>query len=264
MQWFVAYAAAGAVVGYLAGLLGIGGGMTIVPVLAALFALQSLSAEYNVHLALATAMGFAFFTSIVSAREHHKHAAVDWAIARRMAPGMVVGSLAATLATGWISQRALALTFAAIVYAAAVQMWLGRKPSAERGLPGPAPLFAIGATIGVISGLVSAGGTFLAMPVLLYCGVPMHRAIGTGAAMVVPVTLVGTIGYVIAGSAVAGLPAHTLGFVLWPALLALVAGSLITAPMGARAAHRLPVATLKRIFAVLLFALATKMLVTYW
>ncbi|MBL8522633.1 MAG: sulfite exporter TauE/SafE family protein, partial [Betaproteobacteria bacterium] len=112
--------------------------------------------------------------------------------------------------------------------------------------------------------LVSAGGTFLIMPVMLYCGVAMHTAIGTGAAIGIPVTVIGTLGYIAAGWRVADLPEYHLGFVFLPALAALVAGSIFTAPMGARLAHKLPVATLKRIFALLMYVLATKMVVSYW
>jgi uncharacterized membrane protein YfcA len=143
-------------------------------------------------------------------------------------------------------------------------MLLGRKPPATRRLPGTAARFGVGVAIGVISGLVSAGGTFLSVPFMLFCGVAMHTAIGTGAALGIPVAIVGTLGYVASGVAAGHLPAYSLGFVYLPALAALVAGSVATAPFGARAAHRLPVATLRRLFAVLLFVLATRMLATYW
>ncbi len=264
MIWLTTYAMTGALVGFLAGLLGIGGGMTLVPILAALFTAQALTADHNVHMALATAMASAAFTSSASVREHHRHGAVDWSVVKRMAPGMMSGSLLSTFASGWISQRSLAISFAVIVFVAAMQMLLGKKPHASRTLPGGGVLFAIGLVIGVLSGLVSAGGTFLVMPVMLYCGIAMHTAIGTGAAIGIPVTLIGTLGYIAAGWRADDLPEYHLGFVFLPALVALVAGSIITAPMGARMAHRLPVTTLKRIFAVLMFLLATKMVVSYW
>ena len=264
MIWLFTYALTGALVGFLAGLLGIGGGMTLVPILAALFTAQSLTADHNVHLALATAMASAAFTSSASVREHHRHGAVDWTVVKRMVPGMMTGSLLSTFASGWISQRTLAMAFALIVYAAATQMLLAKKPHATRSLPAAAPLFLVGVFIGILSGLVSAGGTFLVMPVMLYCGIAMHNAIGTGAAIGIPVTLIGTFGYIAAGWHVNDLPELHLGFVFLPALVALVAGSIITAPMGARMAHRLPVVMLKRIFAVLMYLLATKMVVSYW
>jgi uncharacterized membrane protein YfcA len=264
MVWLTAYLLVGLFVGFLAGLLGIGGGMTLVPVLAALFAAQALAPEHTVHLALGTGMASVMFTSSASVREHHRHGAVDWSIVARMVPGMICGTLLSTVASGWISQRALALAFALIVYAGATQIMIGRKPAATRTLPGRVPLLGVGVIIGVIAGLVSAGGTFLTVPFMLFCGVAMHTAIGTGAAIGIPVAVVGTIGYIMSGLKIGGLPEWTLGFVYLPALAALVVGSVITAPFGARAAHRLPVQTLKRVFAVLLYVLATKMLVTYW
>lgn len=140
MVWFISYLLCGALVGFLAGLLGIGGGMTLVPILSALFAAQALAPAHSVHLALATGMASVIVTSSVSVREHHRHGAVDWSIVARMAPGMVSGSLLSTLAAGWLSQRSLALAFAVIVYFGAAQLLLGAKPRAARGLPGPAVL----------------------------------------------------------------------------------------------------------------------------
>ena len=263
MAWFAIYVAAGAFVGILAGLLGIGGGMTLVPVLAALFTAQHFAPDHIVHLALGTAMASIVFTSGASVREHWRLGGVDLAIVRRMAPGMVTGSLLSTLAAGWIAQRHLAIAVAVNVNAAATQMLLNRKPAAARPLPGPVPLFGAGLVIGTICGLVSAGGAFLTVPFMLFCGVAMTTAIGTGAAMGVPVALVGTLGFVFSGWRVAELPPLALGFVHLPALAGIVAGSMLTAPWGARLAHRLPVPTLRRIFAGLMYILATKMAWTY-
>jgi uncharacterized membrane protein YfcA len=264
MTWIAAYVLGGAVVGFLAGMLGIGGGMTLVPLLAAMFTAQGYTHDHIVHLALATAMAAAVFTSAAGAREHHKRRAVDWHIVKRMAPGMLIGTLVATIASGWVPQRQLALAFAVVVYAASAQMVLGKKPRAARTLPGSLPLFGVGALIGAAAGLVSAGGAFLSMPFMVFCGVPIITAIGTGAALSVPVALMGSIGYAAAGWNVAGLPPYSLGFIDLPALAALSCASVLTAPFGARLAHRMPIQTLRRIFALLLFVLATRMLVSYW
>ena len=263
IAWMLAYFATGAFVGFLAGLLGIGGGMTLVPVLAAMFTAQQLAPEHTVHLALGTGMASIMFTSSASVRTHHRLGAVDWSLVRRLGPAMVVGTLLATSLSGWVPQRALALAFAVIVYAGATQILLGRKPSAARSLPGTPALVAIGLLIGVVCGLVSAGGAFMTVPFMLFCGLAMTTAIGTGAALGVPVAVLGTVGYVLSGRQVPDLPPLALGFVHGPALLGIVAGSVLTAPFGARAAHRMPVATLRRIFAALLYVLATKMLWTY-
>jgi uncharacterized membrane protein YfcA len=261
--WMLAYVATGAFVGLLAGLLGIGGGMTLVPVLAAMFTAQQFAPDHTVHLALGTGMASIMFTSGASVRAHHGLGGVDWSLVRRMGPGMVIGTLLATGLSGWVPQHTLALAFAVIVYAGATQILLGRKPSVARMLPGAPALMLIGLLIGIVCGLVSAGGAFMTVPFMLLCGVEMTTAIGTGAALGLPVAVVGTLGYVISGRQVPGLPPLSLGFVDGPALLGLVCGSVLTAPLGARAAHRLPVATLRRIFAGLLYVLATKMLWTY-
>ena len=264
MIWFLAYAAAGAFVGLLAGLLGIGGGMTLVPILAALFEAEELAPGHGVHLALGTAMASAVVTASASVRAHHLLGSVDWRIAARLAPGMILGSMLSSLASGWIPQRHLALAFALIVYGGATQMLLGRRTVAAVAMPGRITTLLIGLAIGVVCGLVSAGGAFLTVPWMLLCGVPMLTAIGTGAAIAVPVVLIGTVGYVATGWHVQGLPPHAVGFVYLPALLALVLASMPMASAGARLAHRLPVVVLKRIFALLLYILATRMVVHYW
>ena len=261
--WMLGYLAAGAIVGFLAGLLGIGGGMTLVPVLATMFAAQHFAPTHTVHLALGTGMASILFTSTSSVRAHHRLGGVDWSLVRRIGPGMVAGTLLSSALSGWVPQRALALAFAAIVYAGATQILFGRKPAASRSLPDTWALLAVGLLIGVVAGLVSAGGAFMTVPFMLFCGVAMTTAIGTGAALGVPVAVVGTIGYVLSGSHVGALPPFSLGFVYAPALLAIVAASTFTAPIGARAAHRLPAVTLRRIYAGLLYTLATKMLWTY-
>jgi uncharacterized protein len=262
--WFLAYAAAGAFVGLLSGLLGIGGGMTLVPILAALFSAQSLGPGHEVHLALGTAMASAVVTVGASVRAHHLRGAVDWRIAMQLAPGLVLGSMLSSAASGMIAQRHLALAFALIVYGGATQMLLGRRTGAAVALPGRAATMVVGLAIGIICGLVSAGGAFLTVPWMLYCGVPMLTAIGTGAAIAVPVVFVGTIGYVISGWHAQSLPPFAVGFVYLPALLALVLASTPMTSAGAHLAHRLPVTVLKRIFAVLLYVLATRMAVHYW
>jgi uncharacterized membrane protein YfcA len=179
---------------------------------------------------------------------------------RRLAPGMVAGTLLSTLASGWVAQRSLALAFATIVYGGAVQLLLGKKPHAARTLPGPAGTIAVGVAIGIVCGLVSAGGAFLTVPFMLFCGVAMHTAIGTAAAVGIPVAVIGTLGFVISGWRVESLPAYSLGFVFLPALVALVVGSMLTARFGARLAHRLSPRLLKRLFAGLLFCVGLNFL----
>jgi uncharacterized protein len=264
MVWLLAYLVAGAFVGVLSGLLGVGGGMTLVPILSALFDAQSLAPRHAVHLALGTAMASAVVTASASVRAHHVRGAVDWKIASRLAPGMIAGSILSSLASGWVPQRALALAFALIVYFGATQMLLKRSDDRDVAMPGPAMTVAAGLAFGIVCGLVSAGGAFMTVPWMLHCGVPLLTAIGTGVAIGVPVLLAGTAGYVASGWNAGDLPPMSLGFVYLPAALALVVASMPMTSIGARLAHRLPAPVLKRIFAVVLFALATRMLLRYW
>jgi uncharacterized protein len=263
VTWLLAYAAAGAFVGLLAGLFGIGGGMTLVPILAALFEAQGLAPGHGVHLALGTAMASAVITASASVRAHHVRGAVDWRLASQLAPGMIAGSLLSSLGSGLVPQGRLAIAFAVIVYAGATQILIGRSTGAVASLPSRSATIAIGLLIGVVCGLVSAGGAFLTVPWMLYCGVPMVTAIGTAASIAVPVVFVGTVGYIVSGWSATDLPAHSVGFVFLPALAVLVLASSPMAFIGAHFAHRLPVKVLKRIFALLLYALATRMALHY-
>ena len=248
MTWKALYFPARPFVGVLGGLLGIGGGMTLVPVLTTMFTAQQFAPDHVVHLALGTGMASIVFTSSASVRAHHRLGGVDWSLVRRVGPAMVFGTLLSTALSAWVPQRALALAFSVIVYAGATQILLGRKPSAARTLPRTPALIAIGVVIGVICGLVSAGGAFLTVPFMLFCGVSITTAIGTGAALGVPVAVMGTLGYVFSGWSVAGLPPLSAGFVYGPALVGIVAGSVLTAPLGARTAHRLAVGFPRRGF----------------
>jgi len=264
VDWWWAYLAIGLAVGFLAGLLGIGGGMVMVPMLVFVFTAKGFPLEHIMHLALATALATIAFTSLSSVRAHHRHGGVDWAVARMMAPGILAGSLAAALAAGFIPTRPLAIFFAGFMFYAAAQMFVEIKPRAGRQLPGRAGLFAAGAGIGAISSVLAAGGAFLSIPFLAWCNLPLKRAIGTAAANGFPIAVAGTVGYVLQGSRVADLPQWSLGYVYLPALLLIVAASMPMAPLGARLAHRLPVKRLRMVFALMLFALGLRMLANLW
>lgn len=264
MQWWLAYLGVGLAVGFLAGLLGIGGGAVLVPALVFTFTAQSLAPEHVVHMALGTSMATIMFTSLSSMRAHHAHGAVDWGIARAMAPGILTGSFCAALVAGIIPKRPLALMFTGLVFYAATQILFDLRPKRSRELPGPAGLFAAGSVIGAVASLLAAGGAFMCIPFLAWCRVPLRRAIGTAAAVGLPIAVAGSLGYVIQGIRAGGLPPYSLGFVYLPAMVLVVATSMLAAPLGARIAHRLPVKRLRIIFALLLYVLATRMLVSLW
>jgi uncharacterized membrane protein YfcA len=264
MQWWLAYLAIGTAVGFFAGLLGIGGGAVMVPMLVLVFTAQGLPSGHILHIALGTAMAAIVFTSISSMRAHHAHGAVDWGIARAMAPGMLAGAFLAALAAGFIAKRPLGLLFTALVFYAATQILFDLRPRRSRELPRPPGLFAAGATIGAVASLLAAGGAFLCIPFLAWCSVPLRRAIGTASAVGLPIAAAGTLGYVLQGLRAEALPPLSLGFVYLPALALVVVTSMLAAPVGARLAHRLPVKRLRIVFALLLYALALRMLATLW
>jgi len=258
--YFLLYALAGAVAGVLAGLLGVGGGIVIVPVLSVLFAWQGMTPEYMMQLALGTSLASIMFTSVSSMRAHHRHGAVRWYVVRAIAPGIIVGTLAGSWLASVLSSGFLKIFFLCFLYYVSFQMFLNIKPMPSRELPGPKGMFGAGSFIGVISALVGIGGGTLSVPFMTWCNIPMHQSVGTSAAIGFPIALAGTIGYILGGMGKPGLPDATLGFIYIPAMVGLVVCSMLTAPTGAKIAHKLPVAKLKKVFAAFLFLMATRML----
>lgn len=259
LTFFAAYLALGLFAGVIAGLLGVGGGLVMVPFLTWAFLEQGFPAEYNIHLALGTSLAIIVLTSLSSVRAHHTHGAVRWEAVRRIAPGIVLGTLAGAFAAAHLSDRGLKWFFTAFMVYAATQMLLGFKPKPHRELPGWPGMTAAGGIIGLVSSWVGIGGGTLSVPFLTWCNVRFQEAIGTSAAIGFPIALSGTLGFALSGQGASGLPDYSVGFVYLPALLAVAAGSVLSAPWGAALTHRLPVARLKTIFAGLLYLLAVRM-----
>lgn len=262
IHWPFAYLALGACTGLLAGLFGIGGGGVMVPVLTLLFTAQNFPLEHRVHLALATSMAAIVPTALASLRAHHAHGAVLWPVVLRITPGVLLGTFAATFLASHISAKSLAVFFSCFMGAFSLQLFFDRKPKPSRQLPGLPGLSAVGVGIGGVSALVAIGGGTLTVPFLTWCNVRLPVAIGTSAAVGLPIALAGALGYAINGWHVAGKPDFTLGYIYWPAVLCIAAMSLVTAPLGARLAHRLPVKVLKQLFGILTLLLALQMLRT--
>ncbi len=258
--WWVVYLLMGLFVGFFAGLLGIGGGLILVTLMVYLFTLQGFPADRLLHLALGTSITSIVFTSVASLRAHHKHGAVRWDIVRTAVPGLVIGTLLGTVVADQLQSKYLAIFFVIFVYYSAFQMFANIKPKPSRQLPGTAGLTVVGICVGVVSSLVGVGGGVMTIPLMSLCNVQMRQAIGTSAALGLPISLAGTIGYVVTGLNKDHLPELSIGYVYLPALVGIVIGTLVTVPWGARMTQSLPVATLKRIFAVILFILASRML----
>ncbi len=251
--------------GFLAGLLGVGGGMVLVPCLVFILGKQGVSGDIAIKMAIATAMATILFTSLSSVLAHHRRGAVRWRIVRGLVPGIVGGGLLAGAgAFTAIKGQALGLFFAVFVGYSAWRMLKGaaRSASARQDVHGPLGLSAMGGVIGFISGLVGAGGGFLSVPYMTRCNVPIHQAIATSAALGFPIAVANVMGYVVGGWDLTAPVAGSWGYFYLPALVLIVLCSVCTAPLGARAAHSLNVAALKKVFALLLASLATYMLYT--
>ncbi|EGJ49859.1 sulfite exporter TauE/SafE family protein [Desulfocurvibacter africanus] len=261
MEWLV-YLGVGAGAGILAGLLGVGGGVVIVPALVFAFTGLGYPAEHIMHLALGTSLASIMFTSISSFRAHHKRGAVLWSVVKAITPGIIVGTYAGSYVASMLSTGFLKGFFVAFLYWVSIQMLLNIKPKPKRALPGTPGMFAAGSTIGVVSSLVGIGGGSLSVPFMTLCNIPMHTAVGTSAAIGFPIAVAGAVGYLVNGLSAQGLPPMSIGYISMPALIGVAGMSVLTAPLGAKLAHALPVDKLKKIFALLLIITATRMLVS--
>ena len=246
--------------GFLAGLLGIGGGMIMVPFLTILLSNKGVSADLAVKMAIATSMATIIFTSISSVRAHHKRGAVRWDLVKGLAPGIVLGSAIASVGVfAMLKGASLAIFFGLFVGFSATQMFLDKKPAPSRQMPGFGGQLAAGGVIGFLSGLVGAGGGFISVPFMAWCNIAIHNAVATSAALGFPIAVANVAGYVLSGLKVENLPSGAFGYIWVPALVVIAVCSVFTAPLGAKAAHNLPVKKLKRIFASILYLLAAYM-----
>ncbi len=260
MEWWIIYLLMGLFVGFFAGLLGIGGGLILVTLMVYLFTLQGFPADRLLHLALGTSITSIVFTSISSLRAHHKHGAVRWDILRTAVPGLVIGTLLGTVVADQLKSKYLAIFFVIFVYYSAVQMFANVKPKPTRQLPGKFGMTVVAVIVGIVSSLVGVGGGVMTIPLMSLCNVPMRQAIGTSAALGLPIAIAGAVGFIATGLGKDHLPALSLGYVYLPALVGIVIGTSGTVPWGAKMAHSMPVTRLKKIFALILFILATRML----
>ncbi len=247
--------------GFLAGLLGIGGGMIMVPFLTIIMSARGAEPDLAIKMAIATSMATIIFTSISSVRAHHQHGVVRWDIVKGLAPGIVGGSMVASLGVFALLKGSwLAILFGLFVTFAATQMFLDKDPKPARQMPQAGGKVAAGGVIGFLSGLVGAGGGFISVPFMGWCNVPIHNAVATSAALGFPIALANATGYVVSGWSVQGLPEGSFGYIWLPALGMIAVASVFTAPLGAKIAHTMDVKRLKRIFACVLYALAIYML----
>jgi len=258
-----AYLGIGALVGFFAGLLGIGGGIIIVYSLALMFVAHAdFPAQYIMHFAIGTSLAAIMAGAWSSFRTHHRHGAVDWPIVKTMTPGLLLGVLGGVAVARFVPTAFLKYFFLAFLGLMTIMMAFNIRPKPSRELPGTGGLWGWALFIGAVSSLFGGGAAAIGVPFFTWCNVSVHRAIGTVAAMGFPVAVAGTVGYAIAGWTVPDLPRWSLGFVYLPAFVGISATSMLVAPFGARLAHRLRGATLRRIFALFLIAMGVKLAVS--
>lgn len=245
------YLAAGALAGVMAGLLGIGGGFIIVPVMLFLLPLSGVSDAFLMHAAIGTSLATICVTSIVSFRAHHNRGSVDWPYVKLLAPGIVLGALLSGVVADFLSSSVLSLIFALGAVLMAIQIWLAKQPQVAPESPARYKVFITASAIGCGSGLVGIGGGSLVVPYLHYLGEKITRCVGTAAACGLPIAVAGTASYVVMGWD-ADMPELSLGYIYLPGFLGIIIASSLTAPFGVRLAHKLPADKLKKIFAVFL------------
>lgn len=257
---FLLFPLIGVLSGFLAGLFGIGGGLVIVPALNLLFSLFDLGVppESRMHFALGSSLAVIVFTALSSARAHHARGGVVWSAFRRLVPGIVAGGLAGAVIADALANRSLQVSFGILVIAIALYTILGYRPPGGRQLPGPVATFVVGSLIGTISALAGIGGGVMTVVFLLWADVPLRSAVGTAAACTLPAALSAAAGFALVGWGVPG-PGWSTGYILWPAVLGISLASILTAPLGARLAHTLPVGRLRKGFALLLVVMGIRM-----
>ncbi|MGN8158684.1 sulfite exporter TauE/SafE family protein [Salinisphaera sp. SWV1] len=266
LLWLAALAGAllatGLVAGLMAGLLGVGGGIVIVPVLYNLFAWLGIDSGVRMHVAVATSLATIIPTSIVSARAHYQHGSLDPGLLRSLAPGVVAGVFVGTALAGWVSGAVLTGVFAVVALIVARNMALRVSSAAlAEGLPGKPARWALGAVIGGFSSLMGIGGGTLSVPLLSLFDVPMRRAVGTAAAIGLIISVPGALGMVISGLGAPHRPPGSLGYVNLIGFALIVPVTVLMAPVGARLAHSVNPLRLRQVFALFLLLTSLRMFV---
>ncbi len=250
----------GLVAGVLGGMLGIGGGIVIVPALLMLFDARGLEPAIAAPLAVATSLGSIVFTSMAAAYAQIRRKAVEWTVVRRWALFLILGSTASGQVAVLFPAGALPVFIGAFLTLAALVMFADWRPAPHRAFPGTVPGAGIGFGAGLVSGLAGIGGGNVIVPTLVYFNVPVLRAAATASTLGVPIATFGTLGYVLSGWNNPELPHATVGYLHLQAALAIVLLSVFGAPLGVAMAHRMPARLLKRTFAIVLIAAAARVL----
>ncbi len=260
MEALLLYLLTGALVGVIAGLFGVGGGLIIVPLLVFIFHGQGVAPELTMHLALGTSLATIMVTSLSSVRAHHQHGAVLWPVFWKLTPGIVAGTLLGSYIVDQLPNATLRIIFGVFELLVAAQMGFGIKAAPQRQLPGWLGMRLAGLIIGKVSAVIGIGGGTLTVPFLTWCNVGIRLAVATSAACGLPIAVAGTVGFIITGWNAPHLPNWSTGYIYWPASAGIASASVLSAPLGAKLAHTLPAEKLKRYFAIFLAFLGVRML----
>jgi len=262
IEWIFAFLLLGSVIGFIAGLLGVGGGGIMVPALTFIFLQQGVPIDTVMHLALGTSMASIIGTSLSSLIAHQKHDAINWKIVKLMSIGVIIGTFSATFLASYLSSFYLALFFTVFMGYVGLKMLFKKQTNYTVNNINNSNLLISSTGIGAISALVSIGGGSLTVPYLSSKNIDIKKAIATSAAIGLPISVAGTLGYLINGWNSDANYYYSVGFIYLPAVFFISVTSFITAPYGVKLAQYLPVPTLKKIFAILLISLSLKMLFT--
>lgn len=256
------YALAGAFAGLMSGVLGIGGGIVVVPALLYIFQhSREMPQGLTMHMAAGTSLAVMLFTSQSSIRSHLRLGEVLWRVYHRLWPGIIIGVIAGALLASLISTYWLEIFFGLFLLAIAAKMLTGGNVKPGRSFPRAWVNALVSFVIGFKSGLLGVGGGTLIIPYLTYCGVETRKIAAVSALCTLTVALVGSLIFIITGLRETGLPPYTTGFVYWPAVLWVAIPSVLFAPVGAKLNYVLPIKQLRYGFIVVLIFTAINMLV---
>jgi uncharacterized membrane protein YfcA len=250
----------GAIVGVMAGLLGIGGGLIVVPVLSMILPHAGIPPGLSMHISLATSLATIIVTSGSSVLNHLRYGNVDMFVIKWLVPGVVCGGFIGASLADWMPQSYLSKVFGVIVLMLAIQMFRSLRPHAPKPMPGAVVTSLSGAVIGIIASLAGIGGGALSVPFLNRHGVEMRKAVGSSSLCGCIIAISGMLGFIWHGASVENLPKYSLGYVYLPALLFIAVTSMFMTKLGAKLTMVLPTAMLKKIFSVFLMFVSVNML----
>lgn len=258
----LALLACGVFAGILAGLLGVGGGIVIVPMLYHVFTVYGVGPDVAMPLSVGTSLSTIVMTAWVSARNHHRRGGVDEALVRQWFMPVLLGVALGTLSGHFISGALLKMLFGVLLVLVSLNMLISSRHTLKlySELPSRGKQNVLAVIVGTISAMLGIGGGTVMVPMLTLYSFPIHRAVSTASVFGLIISIPATFGYLYSGWGVTGLPVGSTGYVNWLAFASLVPATMLCAPLGVKLAYRLNVAQLKRVFAIFLMIVGIKMI----